>query len=147
VGSTIVMSYLPQTVAREKRDRESHDLELRSLKIAADTALRADAVIERERQVKAQADAAQAIMSGAIHRFADDVLKLSHRLDQIEQRKIADALRELPDPDGVAPDDGDLEVPSHRRPKPRSCLATRTQVTCLRGSWLARRHRWALTRR
>jgi hypothetical protein len=107
---SLVTEYLPQSVARANREREADNLALRSLKIAADTALRADAVIEREHQVRAQADAAQAIMSDAINRFADDVLKLSHRFDEFEQRKIADALRELPDPDGVAPDDGDLEV-------------------------------------
>jgi hypothetical protein len=104
-----VMEYIPQSLAREKREREADNLAMRSLKIAADVHLRADAVIERERQVKAQADAAQAVMSDAIHRFAGDVLKLQHRLDRIEQQKIADALRDLPNPD-AAPDDGDLEV-------------------------------------
>jgi hypothetical protein len=94
-----VMEYIPQSLAREKREREADNLAMRSLKIAADTALRADAVIERERAAKAQTDAARAVMSDAIRRFADDVLKLSHRFDQIEQRKIADALRDLPDRD------------------------------------------------
>jgi hypothetical protein len=109
-GLDDMMSYLPQTVARERREREADNLAMRSLKIAADVHLRADAVIERERQVKAQADAAQAIMSDAIHRFAGDVAKLGRRFDEIERQKIADALRDLPDPD-AAPDDGDLEAP------------------------------------
>jgi hypothetical protein len=105
-----VMEYIPQSLAREKRQREADNLTLRSLKIAADTALRADAVIEREHRPRAQADAAQAIMSDAINRFAGDVAKLGQRFDEIERQKIADALRDLPDPD-AAPDDGDLEAP------------------------------------
>ena len=68
---------------------------------------RSDALDQRERDLEAREDACRAIQSDAIRRFAYDVLKLSHRFDQFEQRQIADALRELPDP---APDDGDLEV-------------------------------------
>jgi hypothetical protein len=72
---------------------------MRALKTVADANIRADAVIAHERKVRAQADAARSIMSDAIHRFAGDVLKLSHRFDQFEQRRIADALRDLPDAD------------------------------------------------
>jgi hypothetical protein len=107
---SMAMEYLPQSHARDKRERQAADLEARALRTVAAVNSRADAVIERERKVKVQADAAQAIMSDAIHRFADDVLKLGRRLDQIEQRKLADALRGLPNPD-AAPDDGDLEAP------------------------------------
>jgi hypothetical protein len=53
----------------------------------------------REREVKAEVDAAQAIMSDAIRRLAGDVAKLGRRFDEFEQRQIADALRDLPDRD------------------------------------------------
>jgi hypothetical protein len=96
---SMAMEYLPQSHARDKREQQAADLEARALRTVAVVNSRADAVIERERKVKAQADAARAIMSDAIHRFADDVLALRHRLDRIEQRKIADALRNLPDGD------------------------------------------------
>jgi hypothetical protein len=83
-----VMEYVPQSLARAKRERDADNLAMQALKTVADANLRADAVIERERKVKAQADAAQAIMSDAVHRFAGDVLKLSHRFDEFERRSI-----------------------------------------------------------
>jgi hypothetical protein len=98
-GLDDVMSYLPQTVAREKREREADNLAMQALKTVADANLRADAVIAHEREVKAREDAARAIMSDAIHRFAEDVLELGHRVDAFEQRKIADAIATLPDSD------------------------------------------------
>jgi hypothetical protein len=96
---SMAMEYLPQSHARDKREQQAADLEARALLTVAVVNSRADAVIERERKVKAQADAAQAIMSDAIHRFADRVLELSHRLDRIERQQIADALAGLPDRD------------------------------------------------
>jgi hypothetical protein len=65
---SMAMEYLPQSHARAKREREADNLAMQALKTVADVNLRADAVIERERQVRAQVDAAQAIMSDAIQR-------------------------------------------------------------------------------
>jgi hypothetical protein len=96
---SMALEYIPQSLARAKREREADNLALQALKAVADANLRADAVIAHEREVRVQADAAQAIVSEAIHRFAGDVLKLSHRMDQIEQRRIADAMAKLPDRD------------------------------------------------
>jgi hypothetical protein len=106
---SMAMEYLPQSHARDKREREADSLTMRALKTVADVNLRADAVIEREREVRAQADAAQAIMSDAVRRFVDDVIKLGHRFDEFERRSIQAKLDALPNPD-AAPDDGDLEV-------------------------------------
>jgi hypothetical protein len=94
---SMAMEYLPQSQARDKREQQAADLEARALRTVATR--RVDSVIAHEREVKVREDAAQAIMSDAIHRFADDVLELSHRFDQFERRRIADALRELPDQD------------------------------------------------
>jgi hypothetical protein len=70
---------------------------------------RADALDLKEHDLEQREDACRAIQSDAIRRFADDVVKLGQQMDRIEQRKIADALRDLPNPE-AAPDDGDLEV-------------------------------------
>jgi hypothetical protein len=105
---SMAMEYLPQSHARAQREREADNLQMQALKAVAEVNLRADAVIAREHQVRAQADAAQAIMSDAIHRFAGDVLKLSHRFDEFQRRSIQAKLDALPDQD-AAPDDGDLE--------------------------------------
>jgi hypothetical protein len=70
---------------------------------------RSDALDQKERDLEQREDACRAIQSDAIRRFADDVVKLGHRFDEFEQRKIADALRDLPNPE-AAPDDGDLEA-------------------------------------
>ena len=96
---SMAMEYLPQSQARDKREQQAADLEARALRTVATVNRRVDSVIAHEREVKVREDAAQAIMSDAIHRFADDVLELSHRFDQFERRRIADALRELPDQD------------------------------------------------
>jgi hypothetical protein len=104
---SMAMEYLPQSHARAKREREADNLTMQALKTVAEVRLRADAVLEREREVKVQSDAAQAIMSDAVHRFAQDVIKLSHRFDEFEQRSIQAKLDALPNPD-ASPDDGDL---------------------------------------
>jgi hypothetical protein len=70
---------------------------------------RSDALDSKERDLEIREEACRSIQADAIRRFADDVLKLSHRFDEFEQRKIADALRDLPNPE-AAPDDGDLEA-------------------------------------
>jgi hypothetical protein len=70
---------------------------------------RADSLDLKEHELEQREDAARAIMSDGIRRFANDVLKLSHRFDEFEQRQIQAKLDALPDPDRPA-DDGDLEV-------------------------------------
>jgi hypothetical protein len=105
----MAMEYLPQSHARDKRERQAADLEARALRTVAVVNSRADAVIEREREVKSREDAARAVMADGIRRFADSVLELSHRVDAFEQRSIQAKLDALPNPDAV-PDDGDLEV-------------------------------------
>jgi hypothetical protein len=70
---------------------------------------RSDALDLKEHDLKRREELCRSIQSDAIRRFADDVVKLGRRFDEFEQRKIADAIAELPDPDGAAPDDGDLE--------------------------------------
>jgi hypothetical protein len=118
---SMAMEYLPQSLARDKREREADNLAMQALKTVADANLRADAVIEREREVKAREEACRAIQSDAIRRFVDDVLELSHRLDEFEQRKIADALAALPNPE-AAPDDGDLEQPKEAKTEVETVL-------------------------
>jgi hypothetical protein len=103
-GLDDVMSYLPQTVAREKRERDVDNLTLQALKTVADANLRADAVIAHEREVKAREDAARAIVSDGIRRFADSVIKLKHRLDALEAERNQRALDALPDPDACPAD-------------------------------------------
>jgi hypothetical protein len=103
-----VMEYVPQSLARAKRDRESDRLEMHALRTIAVANLRADAVIEREREVEARADTAQEILNGAIERFVGDVEKLCRRFDAFEQQQMQAKLDELPDPD--RPDDGDHEI-------------------------------------
>jgi hypothetical protein len=98
-GLSDVMSYLPQTVAREQREKQLVEAESRLTRRADGIQLRAEEVVEREREASKQMAEARAIQSDAIRRFAGDVLELSHRLDRFEQQKIADALRELPDSD------------------------------------------------
>jgi hypothetical protein len=57
---------------------------------------RADAVIERERQVE---EREQALHADAIRRFCDGVLELEHRVDAYERAQARAALDALPDPD------------------------------------------------
>jgi hypothetical protein len=77
---------------------------------------RADAVIEREREVVARE---QALLDAAVRRFCDGVLGLEHRLDRFERQQIEAELAALPDPDSPGrlrcSDHGDLEPlgPSH----------------------------------
>ena len=61
----MALEYIPQSLARAKREREADNLALQALKAVADVNLRADAVIAHEREVRVQADAAQAIVSDA----------------------------------------------------------------------------------
>jgi hypothetical protein len=70
---------------------------------------RSDALDQKQHDLEAREEACRAIQSDAIHRFAADVVELSHRLDEFEQRSIQAKLDALPDPE-AAPDDGDLEV-------------------------------------
>jgi hypothetical protein len=70
---------------------------------------RSDALDIRERDLEAREDALRSVQDAAVRRFCDSVVELKHRVDAFEQRRIADALAALPNPD-AAPDDGDLEV-------------------------------------
>jgi hypothetical protein len=60
---------------------------------------RADAVIEREREVEAREDAARVALDAAVRRFADSVSELEHRIDAFEQAQARATLDSLPDPD------------------------------------------------
>jgi hypothetical protein len=90
-----LMAYLPDSRARKDAEALIRDAAVAAGKVAAINA-RADAVIERERQVEEREDALRA---DAIRRFCDGVLELEHRMDAFEQRRIADELANLPDPD------------------------------------------------
>jgi hypothetical protein len=60
---------------------------------------RSDALDLKERDLEQREDACRAIQADAIRRFCDSVVGLKHRLDRIEQQRIADAFAALPDPD------------------------------------------------
>jgi hypothetical protein len=117
-GLSDVMSYLPQTVAREERERQLVEGEARLAHRADSVRLRAEQVIERERELKQREDACRDIAADVIRRFCDGVLELQHRMDRLEQRKIADALAQVPDadhPEGRSPAEQQAdnnEVPS-----------------------------------
>jgi hypothetical protein len=98
-GLNDVLSYLPQTVARESRERRLAEAEADLARRADSFKLRAEDVIERERQADEQLAEAKAIQSEAIRRFAGDVLKIRHQFDAIEQRQLQARLDALPDPD------------------------------------------------
>jgi hypothetical protein len=98
-GLPDVMSYLPQTVAREDREKRLVEEEARLARRADSVRIQADELIERERDLERREDACRSIQAEAIRRFANDVFDLGRRLDAFEQRRIADALRELPDSD------------------------------------------------
>jgi hypothetical protein len=77
-----MMSFLPQTVAREERERKLADAQARHrLRVAADSA-RLD---ERERDAETAKDSADAIVADAVNRFAADVAALGRRMDAIER--------------------------------------------------------------
>jgi hypothetical protein len=60
---------------------------------------RSDALDLKERDLEQREDACRVMQADAVRRFADSVLELKHRFDRFEQRRIADALRDLPDTD------------------------------------------------
>jgi hypothetical protein len=98
-GLDDVLSYLPQTVVRERRERQLADDEARLTRRADSVRLRAEQVIEREHEIKQREDTCRAIQADAIRRFRDGVLELKHRLDRFEQQRIAGAIAALPDRD------------------------------------------------
>jgi hypothetical protein len=120
-GAVIAVGSMNALMERVVDSRARKDAEglLRDAAVAAgrvaEIDARVDAVIEREREV---AEREQALCDDAIRRLIDGILKLEHRLDAFEQRRIADELARLPDPDSPEPlrdDHGDLEplAPSH----------------------------------
>jgi hypothetical protein len=60
---------------------------------------RSDAIDRKERELEQREDACRAMQADSIRRFCDSVLELKHRVDAFERRKVADALRDLPDRD------------------------------------------------
>jgi hypothetical protein len=109
-----LLAYLPGSRARKDAEALIRDAAIAIGRIES-VNVRADAVIERERQVE---EREQALREDAIRRFCDGVLELEHRLDAFEQAQARAALDALPDPDhpqGLSraqqADDGDLEAP------------------------------------
>jgi hypothetical protein len=70
---------------------------------------RSDALDQKQHDLEVREEACKAIEADAVRRFADEVTKLRHRFDAIEQRQLQAKLDALPDPDRPA-DDGDLEI-------------------------------------
>jgi hypothetical protein len=90
-----LMAYLPDSRARKDAEALIRDAAIAVGRVAEINA-RADAVIERQREVEEREDALRA---DAIRRFADAVLELEHRLDALEQAQARATLDSLPDPD------------------------------------------------
>jgi hypothetical protein len=86
-GFDDVMSYLPQTTAREERERQLVKGEARLAHRADSVRLRAEQVIERERELKQREDTCRAMQADAVRRFCADVLELQHRFDAYERRR------------------------------------------------------------
>jgi hypothetical protein len=82
---------------------------------------RADAVIEREREVAA---AERRLQADAVQRFCDSIDDLAARLDTYERAMVADALARLPDPDDPRShaDHGELEPHGPSHPADREVL-------------------------
>jgi hypothetical protein len=90
-----LMAYLPDSRARKDAEALILDAAIPAGRVAEINS-RADAVIEREREVEAREDALRA---DAIRRIADGVLELTHRMDAFEQAQVRATLDSLPDPD------------------------------------------------
>jgi hypothetical protein len=102
----MAMEYLPQSHARDKRERQAADVEMRALKTIAAANMRADSVIAREHAVAAREDAAAVAIADAVRRFHADALELLHRLDRMERARLDAAMSKLPDgdhPQGLSP--------------------------------------------
>jgi hypothetical protein len=82
---------------------------------------RADAVIEREREV---AERERRLQADAVQRFRDSIDDLAARIDAHEQARIADELARLPDPDDPRShaEHGELEPHGPSHPADREVL-------------------------
>jgi hypothetical protein len=100
--------HLPQTAAREQRERQLADAQvIHEFRIAVDSA----ELAERERDVEAVKASADAIVADAVKRFVADVSALSRRMDALEQARHEQQLRdEIADADLALGDDGPLEI-------------------------------------
>jgi hypothetical protein len=101
----------------DSKSRKAAEALLRDAAVAVGTIdsinSRADAVIERERQIAA---AERRLQADRVQALVDSIDDLATRLDAHEQARIADELARLPDPDDPRSHSDDLEAvhePSH----------------------------------
>jgi hypothetical protein len=95
-----LLERLPQSVPRMNAE-QAIAAAARAIQRERDDAARADALDQREAEIKAREDAARA---NDIRRFVDEVHALTARMDALEAELNQRALDALPDPDSCATD-------------------------------------------
>jgi hypothetical protein len=93
--------------ARKSAEGAIRAAALAASRLAADTA-RADALDARQRDLEAREDAAVRFVADALDRLQRDALKLVHRVDEFERRRVRAEIDSLPDPEAAGV--GDLQT-------------------------------------